>query len=62
MSKKKEFSLATGRRDRFISGIMSGRLKTEFWLQDKDDYEQFILIADIQALTDNYDNPQKIKG
>ena len=42
-------------------GHYVGSLKNRVLLQDKDDYEQFILIADIQALTDNYDNPQKIK-
>ena len=40
-------------------GHYVGSLKNRVLLQDE--YEQFILIADIQALTDNYDNPQKIK-
>ena len=40
-------------------GHYVGSLKNRVSLQDE--YEQFILIADIQALTDNYDNPQKIK-
>jgi len=26
------------------------------------EYTQFVLIADVQALTDNFDNPQKIRG
>ena len=40
-------------------GHYVGSLKNRVSLQDE--YEQFVLIADIQALTDNYDNPQKIK-
>lgn len=40
-------------------GHYVGSLKNRVLLQDE--YEQFVLIADIQALTDNYDNPQKIK-
>lgn len=40
-------------------GHYVGSLKNRVLLQD--DYEQFVLIADIQALTDNFENPQKIK-
>ncbi len=40
-------------------GHYIGSLQNRVLLQDE--YEQFVLIADIQALTDNYDNPQKIK-
>jgi tryptophanyl-tRNA synthetase len=25
------------------------------------EYDSYILIADVQALTDNYDNPQKVR-
>jgi len=27
----------------------------------QDEYELFLLIADVQALTDNYDNPEKVR-
>lgn len=40
-------------------GHYVGSLKNRVNMQD--DYEQFILIADQQALTDNFDNPEKIK-
>ncbi len=40
-------------------GHYVGSLKNRVELQDS--YEQFIIIADIQALTDNYDNPGKVK-
>jgi tryptophanyl-tRNA synthetase len=39
-------------------GHYVGSLANRVRLQDQ--YQQFILIADIQALTDNYDNPQKV--
>lgn len=39
-------------------GHYVGSLKNRVELQDK--YEQFILIADVQALTDNFENPEKV--
>ena len=40
-------------------GHYAGSLKNRVALQDE--YEQFILIADVQALTDNAENPQKVR-
>ena len=40
-------------------GHYVGSLKNRVGLQD--DYETFIKSADVQALTDNYDNPQKVR-
>jgi tryptophanyl-tRNA synthetase len=40
-------------------GHYVGSLKNRVRLQDE--YEQFIMLADTQALTDNFDNPQKIR-
>lgn len=40
-------------------GHYFGSLKNRVKLQDE--YEQFVLIANIQGLTDNYDNPQKVR-
>lgn len=40
-------------------GHYFGSLKQRVELQD--DYNLFIIIADVQALTDNFDNPKKIK-
>jgi len=37
-------------------GSLNQRLKLQ------DEYEQFIIIADVQALTDNFDHPEKIKN
>lgn len=41
-------------------GHYVGSLKNRVDLQD--DYEQFVIIADVQALTDNYDNPGKVRS
>ena len=40
-------------------GHYIGSLKNRVKLQN--DYQQYILIADVQALTDNADNPQKVR-
>lgn len=40
-------------------GHYIGSLKSRTELQDK--YEQYVMVADVQALTDNADNPQKIR-
>lgn len=40
-------------------GHYLGSLKNRVELQDK--YDQFIIVADVQALTDNYNNPQKVR-
>lgn len=42
-------------------GHYVGSLKKRVELQDSGDYLQFVMIADIQALTDNADNPTKIR-
>lgn len=42
-------------------GHYVGSLKKRVELQNTDDYQQFVMIADIQALTDNADNPEKIR-
>ncbi len=40
-------------------GHFFGSLQNRVKLQD--DYEQYILIADVQALTDNFNNPEKVR-
>lgn len=42
-------------------GHYVGSLRTRIELQERSDYDQFIMIADAQALTDNADNPEKIR-
>ena len=40
-------------------GHYFGSLKNRIELQDK--YETYILVADVQALTDNFNNPEKVR-
>lgn len=42
-------------------GHYCGALKMRVDMQDSGKYDPFIMIADVQALTDNADNPQKIR-
>ncbi len=42
-------------------GHYFGSLKTRLKMQENPDYEPFILIADVQALTDNFNNPEKVR-
>jgi len=42
-------------------GHYVGSLKKRVEMQETGQYKQFVMIADIQALTDNADNPQKIR-
>ncbi len=41
-------------------GHFVGSLKNRVKLQDE--YDQFVMIADVQALTDNFDNPEKVRA
>ena len=40
-------------------GHFVGSLKNRVKLQDS--YDQFVMIADVQALTDNFENPEKVR-
>ena len=42
-------------------GHYFGSLKTRVELQESGNYDQYILIADVQALTDNFSNPEKVR-
>ena len=42
-------------------GHFVGSLQNRVKLQNSGEYEQNILIADMQALTDHFDQPEKIK-
>ena len=60
MSKKR---IVTGDRPtgRLHIGHYFGSLKNRVILQDSGEYEQYILVADVQALTDNFNNPEKVR-
>jgi len=42
-------------------GHYFGSLKTRVELQESGKYDPYILIADVQALTDNFNNPEKVR-
>ena len=60
MEKKR---ILTGDRPtgRLHIGHYFGSLKTRLEMQENSEYEPFILIADVQALTDNFNNPEKVR-
>ncbi len=49
---------ATGR---LHIGHYFGSLQNRVKMQDDDSIERFVMIADVQALTDNFNNPQKVR-
>ena len=60
MNKKR---ILTGDRPtgRLHIGHYFGSLKTSLEMQEKEEYDQYILIADVQALTDNFHQPEKVR-
>ena len=61
MSKKR---IVTGDRPtgRLHIGHYFGSLKSRVEMQEKGEYEPYILVADVQALTDNFNNPEKVRN
>ena len=61
MEKKR---ILTGDRPtgRLHIGHYFGSLKTRVEMQKSGKYDQYILIADVQALTDNFNNPDKVRN
>ena len=37
------------------------KIKTRVEMQDNPEYDPYILIADVQALTDDFNNPEKVR-
>ncbi len=60
MEKKR---ILTGDRPtgRLHIGHYFGSLKKRVEMQESDKYDSYILIADVQALTDNFNNPEKVR-
>ena len=59
----KKIRVLTGDRPtgRLHIGHYFGSLKTRLEMQENEAYEPYILIADVQALTDNFNNPDKVR-
>ena len=60
MEKKR---IVTGDRPtgRLHIGHYFGSLKNRVKMQNSGEYEPYILVADVQALTDNFNNPEKVR-
>ena len=59
----KKVRILTGDRPtgRLHIGHYFGSLKTRVEMQNSGKYDPYILIADVQALTDNFNNPEKVR-
>ena len=64
MEEKKLKRILTGDRPtgKLHIGHYFGSLKNRVELQNTGEYDQFIEIADVQALTDNFNNPEKVRS
>lgn len=60
MEKKKRIVTGDRPTGRLHIGHYFGSLKKRVELQNSGEYDQYILIADVQALTDNFNNPEKV--
>ena len=60
MEKKR---IVTGDRPtgRLHIGHYFGSLKNRVKMQNSGEYDPYILVADVQALTDNFNNPEKVR-
>ena len=61
MGNKKRILTGDRPTGRLHIGHYFGSLKKRLELQESDEYEPYILIADVQALTDNFNNPEKVR-
>ena len=63
MSEKNKKRILTGDRPtgRLHIGHYFGSLKKRVEMQESGEYDPYILIADVQALTDNFNNPDKVR-
>lgn len=59
--KKKRILTGDRPTGRLHIGHYFGSLIKRLELQENDEYEPYILIADVQALTDNFNNPEKVR-
>lgn len=61
MSDKKRSLTGDRPTGRLHIGHYFGSLQNRVKMQDDDSIERFVMIADVQALTDNFNNPQKVR-
>ncbi|MBR1803255.1 MAG: tryptophan--tRNA ligase [Clostridia bacterium] len=60
-AKKKRMLTGDRPTGRLHIGHYFGSLKTRLAIQESGEYDPYILIADVQALTDNFSNPEKVR-
>ena len=61
MGNKKRILTGDRPTGRLHIGHYFGSLKKRVEMQNSGEYEPYILIADVQALTDNFNNPEKVR-
>ena len=61
MEEKKRIVTGDRPTGRLHIGHYFGSLKNRVKLQESGEYDPYILIADVQALTDNFNNPEKVR-
>jgi len=61
MEDKKRILTGDRPTGRLHIGHYFGSLKKRVEMQNSGLYEPYILIADVQALTDNFNNPEKVR-
>ena len=61
MEKRKRIVTGDRPTGRLHIGHYFGSLKKRIEMQNSGEYDTFILIADVQALTDNFNNPEKVR-
>ena len=61
MENKKRILTGDRPTGRLHIGHYFGSLKKRVEMQNSGEYEPYILIADVQALTDNFNNPEKVR-
>ena len=59
--KKKRILTGDRPTGRLHIGHYFGSLKKRLEMQENSEYDPYILIADVQALTDNFNNPEKVR-
>ena len=62
MSEKKRILTGDRPTGKLHIGHYFGSLKTRVEMQESGLYDPYILIADVQALTDNFNNPEKVRS
>ena len=62
MQKEKDIILTGDRPTGSLHiGHLAGSLSSRVHLQETEQYQMYVMIADLQALTDNAENPEKVR-